>query len=108
MGFLCPFLVAVAFAVYAGEEPEKPTEEKPKEPPLKYSAWCAFRELSDRVPPPVKDDPLTRQSRPGSVQWKGFGRRGKWANVVLEVKNTTEETTFKGNASIQLNPGPRK
>jgi hypothetical protein len=90
---------------HAGEaEPEKTTEEKPKEPPLKYSAWCAFRELSDRVPPPVKDDPETRHTRPTSVQWKGFGRRGKWANVILELKNTTEETVYKGSASIQLDP----
>ena len=81
-------------------------EEKPKEAEFKFSAWCAFRDLATVKPPPPKDkiDPKDEQSRPGSAGWEGFGRRGQWTTLVLEVKNTTEKSEFKGSAVINLNP----
>jgi hypothetical protein len=102
-------LAALAVSLPAAAEEQdgdgdKTSAEKPKEPPLKCSAWCAFRELGDRLPPLLKNDPQSRQSRPESVQWKGFARRGKWASIVLELKNTTEDQIYKGSASIQLDP----
>lgn len=83
---------------------DKDKEEKPKEAEFKYSAWCAFRDLSSIRPPPAKVDPKDEQSRPGSQQWEGFGRRGQWTTLVLDMKNTTEDTDFKGTAAVNLNP----
>jgi hypothetical protein len=82
---------------------EKKEEEKPKEPPLKFSAWCAFRDLSDDRRPP-KEDPTKDETRMASRIWSGFARRGHWANIILELKNTTEDREFAGNASIHFDP----
>ncbi|HEY3323212.1 MAG TPA: hypothetical protein VGP72_22350 [Planctomycetota bacterium] len=84
----------------SGEE----EKDKPKEKEFKYSAWCAFRDLSTLLPPPTKIDPQTEESRPGSGKWAGFCRHGQWASLVLELKNTTEKSEFRGTASINLNP----
>ena len=78
-------------------------KEKPKEPPLKYSAWCSFRNLIHQAPPP-KPNPLSTHTRPESISWGGFGRRGQWATITLELKNTTEKNSFNGTATIALNP----
>jgi len=113
---LCNFLLRLivlicvvgAMSLPAGEanpkvKLEKETkEEEPKEEEFKYSAWSAFRDLSN-APLPRKD-PKTTHSRPGSTQWIGYAKRGQWVNIVLELKNTTEKTDFKGTASIRLNP----
>lgn len=121
--FLAGFFVAIlaglflnSVLVVAGEAPKDPPkdgkekdkdkkeDEKPKEKEFKFSAWCAFRDLGSIKPPPTKVDPLTEESRPGSAQWEGFGRRGQWTTLVLEVKNTTEKSDYKGSAIINLNP----
>ena len=83
--------------------PEEKKEEKPKEPPLKYSAWCAFRDLTDTRPPP-KEDPTIDETRLAARRWAGFARRGQWAHVILEIRNTTEKSEYKGTATIQFNP----
>ena len=106
------FLFAFSAALGAAEEgaqrqPLDPVEnkdqEKPKEPPLKYSAWCAFRDLSDtRLPP--KDDPAKDYTRAIAERWSGFARRGQWANIILELKNTTEKSDYQGTATIRFDP----
>ncbi|MGD0089859.1 MAG: hypothetical protein ABSE73_08050 [Planctomycetota bacterium] len=78
-------------------------KEKIEEPPLKYSAWCAFRDLSD-TRPPRKEDPRKDYTRAAAEGWSGFARRGQWANIVLELKNTTEKTEYRGTASIEFDP----
>lgn len=91
------------------------TDDKPKEQPFKCSAWCSFRELGRGTfkPSPPKLDPKTGkviidpkqdESRPISKNWAGFGRRGQWAAIVLEVQNTTEKTEYKGTAKLRLDP----
>jgi len=106
--FLIPALNAhVLYAGEAEKSDEAKKEEKPKEQEFKYSAWCAFRDLSTEYIP-VKDDKEAREktthTRPISAQWKGFGRRGMWTSVVLEMKNTTEKLEFKGSANIHVEP----
>ena len=107
------FLLFTSFAALgaagdvAGPRPggreEAKEEEKPKEPPLKYSAWCAFRDLSDtRLPP--KEDPTRDYTRAIAERWSGFARRGQWASIILELKNTTEKSEFKGTATIRFDP----
>ena len=108
-----------AFCFAAEKAPEKPlTEEeklkaeeerKKKIPALKYDAWCVFSELSGRAA--REEDPESSHSRVNSIDLEGYGRRGKWAHVVLDLKNTTElkkKLVFEGYASIvfnQVQPG---
>ncbi|MCW8131061.1 MAG: hypothetical protein KIS92_11990 [Planctomycetota bacterium] len=119
---LCAFLLlggigARVQALAAAEEPKKSEEteeekkkkEKPKEPPFKYSAWCAFRDYADvQKPPPTPNaDPMRNdQSRPGSGQWGGYARHGKWISLVVELQNTTEKEEFNGTMRIRLDPTP--
>jgi hypothetical protein len=102
----------------AGEKKEAEKKEKPKIPPFKYSAWCAFREFwsvannpTEQKQKEIEKDPklLEREdnSRPASGQWRGFGRRGQWVALVVELENTTEEETYSGDIRVQLDPlGP--
>ncbi len=99
-------LLPRAFTADAGAAAEK---DKPKEKPFKYDAWCVFSDLTvDRpyVPPNAPIDPDSEHSRPGSEKLGGFGRRGQWAHVVLDLKNTTDpkdKIVYKGEATIVLN-----
>jgi len=88
----------------------KEKKEKEKEPPLKCSAWCAFKDIVSYQQQQATFDPkapLTEraktETRLGSSNWAGFGRRGQWATIVLELQNTTEKTTYTGTGSIVLN-----
>lgn len=94
------------------EEEKKELAEKIKRetPPLRYDAWCAFSSLSDmasRAPIiPGPDDHKTTHSRPSAINLAGFGRRGKWAHVVVDLQNTTEikkKQFYEGTASIVFN-----
>lgn len=94
------------------EEEKKELEEKIKKetPPLRYDAWCVFSSLSDMTNRPLivpgPDDHKTTHSRPNSAGLTGFGRRGKWAHVVVDLQNTTElkkKQSFEGWASIVFN-----
>jgi hypothetical protein len=93
-----------------GKDGDKEKKEKPKEPPLKCSAWCAFKNVVNYEIQQKNYDPkvaLTEQgkheTRIGAFQWGGFGRRGQWATIILELQNTTEDSTFRGTGSINLN-----
>lgn len=106
--FLIPALNA--HVLYAGEAEKsdaKKDEEKEKEQEFKYSAWCAFRDLNTEyiAPADTKENrEKTTHTRPISAQWKGFGRRGMWTSIVLEMKNTTEKLEFKGGANVHVEP----
>jgi len=118
MGRARPWAVAALLcctlaALVLGEETkteaegENKTEEKPKEAPFKFSAWCAFRDskTADAEPPKPDKDPLKNtQSRPGAGQWQGFARHGKWVNLVVELQNTTEKDPITGSMRIRLDP----
>src|SRR5437870_2496104 len=109
IGWLLAFSFIAVPPIFAADVPKPPgkdgkEEEKPKEAEFKYSAWCAFRDLASIKPPPSKVDPKDERSRPGSENWEGVGRRGQWTTVVIEVKNTTEKSDYKGTAVINLNP----
>jgi hypothetical protein len=103
------FIAFTALTVCAGDAglPPNPKDaEKPKEPEFKHSAWCAFRDLSAPLMPVPIEDPKkpSEHTRIGSTSWSGFGRRGMWTSIVLEMKNTTEKTEFKGTTSIRIEP----
>ena len=103
----CAVLAAEPGAPGGAATPGDEKEEKPKDPPFEFSAWCAFRDLSYIAPPQMprkKGDPVSDESRPGSANWSGFGRRGQWATLVVDIKNTTEKDQYKGYATIMLNP----
>ncbi len=89
------------------------TGQKKKKPPIpafKCSAWCAFRNYSEFISQEKKKKlPAykTDQSKPGSGYWGGYGRKGHWVSLVVEVQNTTKpkkKITFKGNMNIRLDP----
>lgn len=96
-----------------GVKAPKKKVKKPKIPPFKCSAWCAFRNYRTYIETEAlyqkkKVDPSkTLQSRPGSGNWGGFGRKGQWVSLVVEVQNTTkakDEIVFEGQMSIRLDP----
>lgn len=99
---------AMQSSVFAADDTDPDKEEKPKELPFRCSAWCAFRELRYDPPPETKlkktDPVVLENTRPESVGWSGFGRRGQWATIVVELKNSTEKSTYKGTCSVNLNP----
>ena len=91
------------------EDEEKKRKEKEerdkKQPPFKCSAWCAFRDLSP-IPNPLKLDPNappTDQTNDMSTGWTGFGRRGQWATIVVELENLTKDVTYRGTVGVNLN-----
>src|ERR1043165_7671268 len=105
--FRCALLIAwmallgVSHCRAADDDPKK---EKPKEKPFKCDAWCVFSDLSrDKVY--IPPDPETEHSRPGATNLGGFGRRGRWAHIVLDLQNTTDpkdKNIYEGEATIQL------
>ncbi len=99
-------LLFVASLCGAGEAD---ADKKPKEKPFKYDAWCAFSDLMvDRpyVSPYAPIDENTEHVRPGTSSLGGFGRRGQWAHVVVDLKNTTDpkdKILYEGSSTIHLN-----
>ncbi len=91
------------------EDAEKKKKEKEerdkKEPPFKCSAWCAFKDISVQLAAPRVDPnaPPSDQTQLQSTQWEGFGRRGQWATVIVELSNLTKDVTFKGYVAVNLN-----
>jgi hypothetical protein len=76
-------------------------QDEEKEEPFKFSAWCAFRDISSDYREPKKNS-LPLETRPISTKWMGFGRRGHWIPIVLEVQNTTKDSVYRGTATIGL------
>jgi hypothetical protein len=85
------------------DDEKKKEEEEKKEKVFRASAWCAFRNLSDDEKQ-KKDDIESEETRVNAPRWHGYGRRGMWTSIVLEMKNTTEKTEFRGAASITVQP----
>ena len=83
---------------------DKDKKEKPKEKPFRVSVWSAFQDLS-YTPPQFKPDPNepTDETRPATRNWQGFGRRGQWTSIVVEIENTTEDTNYRGSVALNLN-----
>ena len=109
---LCSMIAALAGAsTRAGEASNDADKDKPKERPFKYDAWCAFSDLMvDRpyVPLNAPIDPETEHIRPGLDKLGGFGRRGQWAHVVVDLKNTTDpkdKIGYEGYSTIAINHG---
>jgi hypothetical protein len=121
--FFCAFYavgagLVISRCLHAGEAPadeknkedeEKKRKEKEerdkKEPPFKCSAWCAFKDLSIQPIPPKNDPtaPPTDQTNNLATQWQGFGRRGQWASIVVELENLTKDVTYRGSVAVNLN-----
>ena len=58
------------------------------------------------VSPNAPIDPDNDHVRPGTSTLGGFGRRGQWAHVVVDLKNTTDpkdKGVFEGTTTIRLN-----
>lgn len=108
-------LIAVSLAcgilgLFCGAGEAGPDDkDKPKERPFKYDAWCVFSDLMpDRpyIPPNAPIDPNDEHSRPGLDKLGGFGRRGQWAHLIVDLKNRTDpkdKTVYEGFSSIVLN-----
>ena len=87
-------------------------KKKKKIPPFKCSAWCSFSDFILRMandPEKKKKDPSydiekDMETRPGSNAWEGYGRRGKWVSLVVEIQNTTKDKPYSGNIRVQLDP----
>lgn len=95
----------VALVCAAGEAGADPKKEKPKEKPFKFDAWCVFSDLTRGDRPFIPPDPDSDHSKPNATNLGGYGRRGRWAHVVLDLQNTTDpkdKIIYDGVAKIQL------
>lgn len=114
-GVLLALLSVCAGALLAGEPGAPPAgeasktadgkKEKPKIPPFKVSAWCVFRDYLGAQKQAQSIEPeKNEETRPESRFWGGFGRRGQWVRLVVELQNTTEKDLYVGNMRIRLDP----
>ncbi|MCX7804376.1 MAG: hypothetical protein N3A38_04205 [Planctomycetota bacterium] len=78
---------------------------KKKDPPLKVSAWCPFRDRGSTSGTP-KSEPGSVELRKGAGAWMSYCRSGHWMPLVVEMRNTTEDSVLSGTIRIRLDPDP--
>ena len=74
-----------------------------KDPPLKVSAWCPFRDRGSTSGAP-KSDPGSVELRKGAGAWISYCRAGRWMPLVVEMRNTTEDSVLSGTIRIRMDP----